>query len=146
MRAGAASLAMALALCAGEASGLEYRSIAADAAVLYDAPSRQARKMFILSRGYPVEMLVPLEGWSKVRDATGELAWIETKDLSTRRMVMVRVARAEVRAAPEDSAPLAFHADRDVVLELLAVEGNYVKVRHADGAIGYVRVTQVWGL
>lgn len=146
MRAGAAAVAGALVLGAAPAWSLEYRSVATEAAVLYDAPSRQARKVFILGRGYPVEMLVPIEGWSKVRDATGELAWIENKDLSTRRTVMVRVARADVREAPEESAPLVFQAEQDVVLELIAVDGIYARVRHAEGASGYVRLTEVWGL
>ena len=37
------------------AQALEFRSVDAEAAVLYDAPSAQAKKLFILSRHYPVE-------------------------------------------------------------------------------------------
>ena len=55
--------------------------------ILYDAPSLKARKLFILNQGYPVELVVTLEGWYKVRDAAGELAWVEAKNLSTRKMV-----------------------------------------------------------
>jgi SH3-like domain-containing protein len=48
------------------------RSLGRSAAViLYDAPSLNARRLFILNQGYPVEIIVSLEGWYKVRDATG---------------------------------------------------------------------------
>jgi SH3-like domain-containing protein len=139
-------VAAALTLSSPIASALDFRSVGTDAAVGYDSPSTKGRKLSILQHGYPVEVLVVLEGWVKVRDATGELAWVEAKNLSPVRMLMIKVPRAEVRQSPDEKAPLAYEAEQDVVLELLDMAGNFAKVRHADGAIGYVRVTQVWGL
>ena len=139
-------VAAVLTLSSPIASALDFRSVGTDAAVAYDSPSTKGRKLSILGHGYPVEVLVVIEGWVKVRDATGELAWVEAKDLSPVRMLMIKVPRAEVRQSPDEKAPLAYEAEQDVVLELLDMAGNFAKVRHADGAIGYVRVTQVWGL
>jgi SH3-like domain-containing protein len=141
-----AAAALLYALSCTSAWGIEYRSVAADAGVLYDAPSTKAQKLFILGRGYPVEILVTLEGWAKVRDAAGELAWIESGQLSPKRNVMIKVARAQIHAAPDETSPVLFEAEQDVVLEFLDMSGNYARVRHADGAIGFIRVTQVWGL
>jgi SH3-like domain-containing protein len=128
------------------ALALEYRAIGAEPAVLYDAPSAKAQKLFILGPGYPVEVLVTVEGWLKVRDATGELAWVEVNNLSSQRTVMVRVPRAEVRQAPDETAPVVFYAEQDVLLEFVEMAGNFAQVRHKDGVVGFVRVTQVWGL
>jgi SH3-like domain-containing protein len=140
------ALLAAAALAAGPAWAIEYRSVAADAGILYDAPSTRAQKLFILGRGYPVEILVTLEGWAKVRDASGELAWIESGQLSTKRTLMVKVGRAQIHAAPDEASPVVFEAEQDVVLELIEMSGNFARVRHADGATGFVRITQVWGL
>jgi SH3-like domain-containing protein len=94
-----------------------------------------------------VELVVSLEGWSKVRDSKGDLVWIEKKHLTDKRNVIVRSDRAQVRVAAEDKAALVFEAERDVVLELVeAVPGGWVKVRHRDGQSGFVKVPQVWGL
>lgn len=128
------------------AASVEFRSVAVDAAVMFDAPSRKARKLFILGRNYPLEVLVSLDGWTKVRDATGELAWIEAGQLDARRTLLVKVARAQVRQQADESAPVAFEVEQDVALEMLEASGNYVRVRHADGATGFIRITQVWGL
>jgi SH3-like domain-containing protein len=131
---------------AGAGAAAEFRSVAENAAVLYDAPSAKAKKLYVVSHGYPVEVLVVVEGWSKVRDAAGELTWIESKQLSDKRTVVVRMPLAQVREAADDNAPVAFQAQQNVLLELLEVaSGGWLRVRHRDGQSGYVRVGQVWG-
>lgn len=129
--------------CVGAAA--EFRSVSENAAILYDAPSAKAKKLFVVSHGYPLEVVVIVEGWSKVRDAGGELAWIETRHLADRRTVLVKETLAQVREAANDSAPVVFQAQQNVLLELLEVAGGWLRVRHRDGQAGYVRVNQVWG-
>ena len=139
--------ASVLALSAVSAHAIEYRSVAVDAAILYDAPSAQARKTYLLSRYYPVEIIVALEKWVKVRDATGALAWVEIKNLSDKRTVLISPSVADVRQNPSTSAPLVFQAEKNVALELVEFSGGgWVKVKHRDGQMGYVEVSQVWGL
>lgn len=131
---------------AGAGAAADFRSVAENAAVLYDAPSAKAKKLYVVSHGYPVEVLVLVEGWSKVRDVSGELTWIESRQLSDKRTVMVRTPLAQVREAADDNAPIAFQAQQNVLLELLEVAGGgWLRVRHRDGQSGYVRVAQVWG-
>jgi SH3-like domain-containing protein len=130
---------------ASTASALEYRSVA-EAAVLYDAPSQKAQPIFVITRGTPVEVVVQLDIWVKVRDAQGDLAWIEKQMLSDQRTVMVTADRAQVRAQPYDNAPLAFEAEKDVLLDYIgAGPPGWIKVKHEDGQQGYVKVGQVWG-
>lgn len=131
---------------ASAAHALDYLSLA-EAAPAYDAPSAKARPLFVVLAGTPVELVVGLDGWSKVRDSRGDLIWIEKKHLTDKRNLVVRVDRAQVRAAAEDQAALVFEAERDVVLEFVeAVPGGWVKVRHRDGQSGFLKVPQVWGL
>ncbi|OGA46344.1 MAG: hypothetical protein A3G24_04545 [Betaproteobacteria bacterium RIFCSPLOWO2_12_FULL_62_13] len=125
---------------------LEFRSVAENAAVLYDAPSAKARKLYVVNPGYPVEVVVVVEGWVKVRDASGELAWIESKHLTDRRTVMVKVPLAQVHQSADESAPVVFQAQQNVILELVdVVSGGWLRVRHRDGEVGFVKVAQVWG-
>ena len=138
-----AFLLLAVSFGAGAA---EFRSVQENAAVLYDAPSRAATPLFVVSRLYPLEVIVNLEGWVKVRDHTGALTWIEKKALGDKRMVLVTGPAAEVRLRPEDGAPAAFVAAQNVALELVEIAPNgWLRVRHADGAAGFVRAVSVWG-
>ena len=124
---------------------VEYRTVDSTT-VLYDAPSQRGIKQFVIHRDTPVEIVVSLEGWAKVRDAEGSLAWIERKHLAMRRSVIVRADQAEILKKSEEGAPLAFSAEKNVSLEHLeTLPGGWVKVRHRDGQEGFVRAGQVWG-
>jgi len=121
--------------------------------VLYDAPSARAKPLYVYGRDVPVEPLVDVEGWTKIRDASGTIGWMQSKSLSERRMLVVRAPAADVRAAADESAPIVFRADRDVLLELAEPAASpaatatpgWVRVRHRDGQAGYVRLSQVFG-
>jgi SH3-like domain-containing protein len=137
---------LCLCLASAPAFGLEFRAVSDHAAILYDAPSAKSSKLYVVNRGYPLEVILVVEGWVKVRDANGSLAWVESKQLADKqRTVMVKVPVAHVRQAPDDNAPVAFQAQQNVLLELVEVAGGWLHVRHRDGGTGYVKTQQVWG-
>lgn len=126
----------------------EFRAASEEAVVLYDAPSVQSQKRFIVSQGYPLEVVVTLQGWVKVRDASGALNWVEAGKVSAKlRTVMVKSAVAQIRLAADENSPVVFQAQQNVVLELSEVAtGGWLRVRHRDGVTGFVRAAQVWGV
>lgn len=139
-------IALMAAASAGTSFALEFRSIG-EATALYDAPSAKAKPLYAIPRGAPVEVVVNLEGWAKVRDVRGDLAWVERRLLAEQRTVIVRGGRAQVRATADDKGALVFEAEADVVLDLVEpAAGGWARVKHRDGQGGYVRAAQVWGL
>jgi SH3-like domain-containing protein len=145
----AACLLVLLAL-AGGAWAAEFHATS-DVAVMYDAPSVKARPLFVLGRDIPLELIVSVEGWMKVRDASGTIAWVDRKAIGDKRMLMVRAPVAEILANPVDSAAVVFKAEQNVLLEVAdtahaSTTPGWVKVRHRDGQVGYVRIAQVWGV
>lgn len=133
------------ALISPPALAADYLSIAADNTLFFDAPSNKAKKLFVVSQGYPVELVVSLGEWVKVRDISGKLAWVEKKQLTGKRTVLVSAARADIRQSPDDGASLVFQAEKGVALEFVESIPGWIKVRHRDGQTGYVRLNQVWG-
>jgi SH3-like domain-containing protein len=139
-------LSALLAGAAISAHALDFRSIAAPT-ILYDSPSTKGKPLYIINAGTPVESVVSMEGWVKIRDMQGTLAWAESKQVSDKRTVQVRVDKAQVFAQANDKSALVFEAERDVALDMLeATNTGWVKVSHRDGQVGYVKTLQVWGL
>jgi SH3-like domain-containing protein len=139
------SIALSLLLC-GTAQAVDFVSVADDAAILYDAPSLKAKKLFVVNRHMPFEQVVVLSDWIKVRDRSGGLYWVEKKSLSDKRYVFALTPLLDVRAAPDFGSARVFQVRQQVALERLEATGTgWVKVRHLDGESGYVRSSEIWG-
>ncbi len=140
-------VALLLVSAASAALAVDYRSVSVPAAILYDSPSQQGKKLYLIKAQTPVEVVVRLEGWFKIRDAEGSLAWIESRSLAERRMLVVTAPRGEIRQSEKPEAPLVAELDKWVAVEFVeAASPGWAKVRHKDGEAGYIRSTQVWGL
>jgi len=128
-------------------AGIDFLSISDDAVIMYDAPSLKAEKLFVASRFLPVEAVVNVEDWVKVRDSSGIFAWVEKKSLSSKRYIIVTVPQTDVFQAADTNSGVVFQVEKNVVMEWLdSTRTGWVKVRHLDGQIGYIRVSQVWGI
>jgi len=137
----------ALLFAAGAAHAFDFKAIGDAPAVMFDAPTQKGIKRFIAPPGMPVEVVHVSGSWSKVRDAGGDMTWVETKALSAKRTVVVMAVNAKIRARAEESASLVFSADKGVLLDIAEpVSSGWIKVKHRDGQGGYIRVSEVWGV
>lgn len=139
---------MGLLMIAGNtACALEYVSVSDNTAVLYDANSTKSKKLFVISRYTPLEAVVNLQNWIKVRDSSGTMAWIERRSVSDKQYVVVNVAVASVLRTPEANASVLFQVSRNVAMESLGVNGGgWIRVRDQDGTLGYMKSIEVWGV
>jgi len=126
---------------------VEFKNIGGTAVIMYDAPSSRGQKLYIAPKGMPVEVVINYGAWSKVRDFAGDLSWIETKQLSDRKNIVVRNINAKIRQNADESADVLFSADKGVLLEVVdTVVPGWVKVKHADGTTGFIKLSDVWGV
>ena len=137
---------LALIFAAAAAQAMEYVSVGESSAILYDAPSTKAKKLFVVNRYMPFEQIVTLESWVKVRDRSGGLYWVEKRVLSSKRYVFALLPLVDIRAAPNSVSPRLFQVRRQVALEFIESTGTgWIRVRHQDGNMGYVSRAEVWG-
>jgi len=134
-------------LCgAGTAYAVDYVSVGEGSAILYDAPSLKAKKLFVVNRHMPFEQVVTLDNWIKVRDRSGGLYWLERRALSNKRYVFALAPLVDVRAEPDFGSTRVIQVRQQVAMELLEATGTgWIKVRHQDGEVGYVSSSEVWG-
>lgn len=136
-----------LLLASAGAQAFDFKSVGAAPAILYDAPSVRGIKLFVAPRGMPVEVVLTYGEWVKVRDASGDMAWTEARTLSPKRNVVVRNMGAKVRPTADENGIPLMTADKGVLLELADPQAStWVKVRHKDGIIGYIKAVDIWGI
>ena len=129
------------------ALAVEFKNVGAAPVIMYDAPSARGQKLYIAPHGMPVEVVINYGAWSKVRDFAGDLSWIETRQLNERKNIVVRNINAKIRQNSDDSADVIFSADKGVILEIVdTIIPGWIKVKHADGATGFIKAADVWGV
>ncbi len=132
------------------AAHADFRQTSAEATIAFEGPSAKATRQYLYSRGTPVELVVQIEGWLKVRDAHGALAWVERKALTERTNVQIKSPTADALAAPDAASAIVFRAENGVLLTLVVPQppntGAWAQVRHRDGQVGFVRVDALFGL
>ena len=143
------AVAITALVIAAPATALDYLSVAT-AATLYDAPSLKAKPLYVIARDTPVEQVVVVGAWVKIRDSAGDLLWVEKQMLAPKRTVIVKGERAKIHQEADDKATLVFEAERDVVLDVLetapVAPAGWVKLKHRTGQVGYAKTKEVWGL
>jgi len=146
LRLSAAMLAGSLLTWAGGALALDYRSVGTPSAIMYERPTLKSKKLYVVSRYTPLEQVVDLSKWAKVRGQDGKLAWVEKRVLVNTRYVVVTTALADVFQQPDTGSALVFRVRKQVALEVLEdTRAGWLKVRHQDGTVGYIRSRDVWG-
>jgi len=142
-----AILVLAVGLSAGSVLAAEFKNVGAAPLVMSDAPSIRGQKLFVAPRGMPVEVVINYGAWSKVRDFAGDLSWVETKQLTDRKNILVRNLNAKIYSAANETSGVVFSADKGVLLEVIdASTPGWIKVKYSDGTTGYIRSGDVWGV
>ena len=126
----------------------EFRSVSISKTILYEAPSATTKRVYLVSEGYPLEVIVNLGDWLKVRDPYGTLGWVESKNLQSKRTVIVKVDKANIFKEPELKSALLANIEKDVVIELSdpLITSGWSKVRYQQDLDGYIQASQVWGI
>ena len=126
----------------------EFRSVAFAKTILYEAPSATTKRVYLVGEGYPLEIIVNLGDWLKVRDPYGTLSWAESKNLQSKRTLIVKVDKANIYKDPESKSALLATIEKDVVIELSdpLIANGWIKVRYQQDLDGYIQTSQVWGI
>jgi len=126
----------------------EFRSVLTPKTILYEAPSATTKKVYLVGEGYPLEVIVNLGDWLKVRDPFGALNWVESKNLQFKRTVIVKADKANIYKEPELKSLLIANVEKDVVMELSdpLITNGWIKVRYQQDLDGYIQTSQVWGM
>lgn len=134
-----------LLMTASLAHAREMVSAARDGVMLRSGASARAKALWSVDQGYPLEVLGRKGAWLRVRDFENDRGWVLSSRTSRRAHMVSKTAALSVRAAPAPRARIVARAGYGDVLRTLDRRGDWVKVRTARGAVGWVSRRLVWG-
>ncbi|VTU33354.1 SH3 domain-containing protein [Variovorax sp. PBS-H4] len=137
-----ALLSLALPLAA---QAREMVSAARNEVNLRSGPGSRYDTAWIVSRGYPLEVLARRGAWLRVRDFENDRGWVLSSRTKRTPHHIVTASVANLRGTPSTRARIVGKARYGDVLRTLERRGEWVKVRLARGATGWVARRLLWG-
>jgi SH3-like domain-containing protein len=93
---------------------------------------------------YPFDVLKKSGRWYKIRDFEGDVGWMHGSLLRQIPAVIVKGRLVNVREKPGTTFRILLQAERGVCFKRLGQKGKWLKVRHADGEVGWIHKSLVW--
>ena len=107
------------------------------------------KKCLLLLKDYPLEVLVSLKDWKKVKDHNGKISWIEARNTQDERTVLILKENTVIFNQANDKSHKLANVEKFVVLKLNSAMliGEWAQVKtQIEGLVGFVNSTEVWGL
>lgn len=106
----------------------------------------QHEALWVLSRGYPLQVLSKKGKWLQVRDFENDKGWVYKPLTSTRAPHhVVKVQVLNIRSKPSLRSRVLAKAVHGEILKTLGRKGDWVKVQQDGGPTGWVARRLVWG-
>ena len=95
-------------------------------------------------RGLPLLIVAETEMWRKVRDISGDEAWVHKPTLSGARTV-IATRQATLRSRPNAKAREVARTDEMALLRLETCRDGWCEVKAENGLKGWARQEGLWG-
>ncbi len=121
-----------------------YASVLKNGANIRSGPDTKKEILWTVFKGYPLQVTSHQGKWAQVVDFEGDKGWITTDLLAKEKTVIVKAATAHLRVGAGKDYEIAAEVKHGVVFKHLATEGDWVKVKHADGTTGWILSKLLW--
>ena len=124
----------------------EYVSVQKDGVNVRSGPSTKDEVRWEVFKNFPLQVVKRQGDWVQVTDFEGDTGWIYSSLLSTNKSVIVRKSKVNLRDQPNTDKGTRIIAivKYGVVFTPLEKKDDWLKVRHADGTVGWISRDLVW--
>jgi SH3-like domain-containing protein len=135
---------VAILLAAGPALAKRL-AVQVDKANIRSGPGKKHEVLWSVGKYYPVNTLKKSGNWYKIRDFEDDEGWVFHSLLGAIPALIVKAPLVNVRQGPGTKTKVLFQAEKGVSFKRVGKKGLWFKVQHADGEIGWVHKSLVWG-
>lgn len=135
---------LVLVLSVGTASA-ERLSVVVDKANVRSGPGKNYEVLWSVGKYYPVDIIKASGDWRQIRDFEDDVGWIHQSLLKKIPAVIVKGDLVNIREGPGTSFKVLFQAESGVSLKVLGKKNKWLRVEHADGDVGWIHTSLVWG-
>ena len=119
-------------------------SVTSGIANMRSGPGTKYDVLWQVEQYHPVEIVEKKGNWYKIKDFENDVAWLHKSLLGKAASVITIKDKCNVRSKPDKTGSLLFTVEKGVPFKVLGKKGNWIKIEHADGDVGWIYKTLVW--
>ena len=127
------------------ASAQKMASVDRNEINMRSGPGTNHESLWLLGRGYPLQIIGRKGKWVQVRDFEADKGWVYRPLLGDKRHFVVKVKVANIRSKPSTRGSIVGKALYGDVLRTLERTKNWVKVQQEGGKKGWIARRLLWG-
>ncbi len=131
-------------MLSGAAMAAERMAVKASIANLRDGAGTKNKVLWQVEKYHPFLVLSKKKDWYEVKDFEGDTAWIHKSLLGKISAVITTKTKVNVRSKPDKKSKVVLRVERGVPFKVLKRQGNWIRIEHADGEVGWIYKTLVW--
>jgi len=108
-------------------------------------PGTNYKILWVLKRGYPLQVVDRKNKWYRVRDFEGDTGWVYASLTNREAHFVVKKEKVNLRSGPGTHYRIVAQAKRGVVFRTVKRVKGWVKVKHENGITAWVARQLVWG-
>lgn len=138
-------LALAFVFAAAPAAAQQMASVDRNEVHMRAGPGTNHESLWLLGRGYPLQIIGRQGRWVQVRDFEADKGWVYRPLLGAKPHFVVKVKVANIRSRASTRGAVVGKARYGDVLRTLERTKDWVKVQQEGGAKGWVARRLLWG-
>lgn len=119
-------------------------AVTAGIANLRYGPGTKHILLWQVEKYHPLLVVEKKGEWYRIKDYEGDEAYIHNSLVGKVNSVITVKNKCNVRSKPAKDGRKLFTAERGVPFKVLGKKGNWLRIKHADGDIGWIYKTLVW--
>ena len=119
-------------------------TVTASIANMRSGPGTKYDVLWQVEQYHPVNIVKKKGDWYKIKDFENDVAWIHKSLLGKVQGVITIKEKCNIRSSATTKSNIVFTVEKGVPFKVLAKEGSWLKIEHADGDVGWIFKTLVW--
>jgi SH3-like domain-containing protein len=153
------SAVVAMMVVVGPGFAAERMTVKSAIANLRSGPGSKYEVLWQVEKFHPLLIIEKKKNWYKIKDFEGDMAWIHRSLLGKTNGVITNIEKnkknkktgkieknkCNVRSKPNTkNGKILLTVQRGVPFKVLRRSGNWIRIEHADGEVGWIHNSLVW--
>lgn len=110
---------------------------------LYSGPGTNYELQWQAEKYFPVLIFIKGSNWYRIVDFAGDMAWIDKSFLGEINGI-ITISECYVYSLPKNDNQALFAVEQGVAFKVLNRSGDWLKIEHSEGSIGWIEKRYVW--